>query len=210
LVCFDLDGTLVDSKAAIVGCFQASLHAAGFTGIGDEAIAANIGRPLVEMLDGLVDPEVQAPILVAYSRDFAAWDRRCTDLFPGVLDALLRLSQTELRLAITSSKSLAGIERVLGDLDISRHFSDLWGGDMVTQGKPHPEMLQRAMVHARVSPAETVLIGDTTYDIEMGVAAGVRSLAVPWGMHRPTTLVAAGASRVLTSALEIGILHDEA
>ena len=208
-LCFDLDGTLVDSRAAIVGCFQASLRASGFTDIDDEAIAGHIGRPLGEMLEGLVEPADQGPIIAAYVRDFVDWDHRCTQAFPGILEALERLGETDLRMAVTSSKSLVGIERVVREQGIAHHFTDLWGGDLVSRGKPNPEMLQRAMTSAGMTPAETLLVGDTTYDIEMGVAAGVRSLGVSWGMHSPAMLRSAGASGILTSARQLGMLHDD-
>ena len=78
LVAFDLDGTIVDSRAAIVGCFQHAIaqHSAGL--VQNDAIVANIGRPLREMLEGLVDPMVMDPVLKTYSAHFAEWDRRHT------------------------------------------------------------------------------------------------------------------------------------
>lgn len=197
LVAFDLDGTIVDSRAAIVGCFQhaIALHSAGV--VQDEAIVANIGRPLREMLEGLVDPMVMVPILKTYSAQFAEWDRKHTLMFPGMVDTFHQLKETGRSLVVTSSKSVRGIERVLHEQRIDNLFDAIWGGDSVERGKPHPEMLLRAMAQAGASANETVIIGDTTYDIEMGVAAGVRAVGVAWGMHGAARLTAVGASCVV-------------
>ena len=125
------------------------------------------------MLEGLVDPMVMVPILKTYSAQFAEWDRKHTLMFPGMVDTFHQLKETGRSLVVTSSKSVRGIERVLHEQRIDNLFDAIWGGDSVERGKPHPEMLLRAMAQAGASANETVIIGDTTYDIEMGVAAGV-------------------------------------
>lgn len=205
-VCFDLDGTLVDSRDAIVQCFQEALHDHGHVDVPDEAIAAHIGRPLREMLDGLVDPEAHPPVLAQYIGRFAHWDRRCSTVFEGVPEALAILRPQRELLLITSSKAHRGIVRVLAEHGLDHWFDALWGGDMVERGKPHPEMLQRAMAAVGVDAHETVLVGDTTYDVGMGVSAGVATLGVSWGMHDADQLLQAGARRVLRHPTELSEL----
>ncbi len=203
LVAFDLDGTIVDSRAAIVGCFQDAIaqHRAG--SVPDAAIVANIGRPLREMLEGLVDPDVMIPVLQTYSGQFAEWDRKHTLMFPGMVDTFHELRSTGRSLVVTSSKSVRGIERVLREQGIDHLFDAIWGGDSVENGKPHPEMLLRAMASAGAEASDTVIVGDTTYDIEMGVAAGVPAVGVAWGMHGAARLTAVGAACVVAHAHEL-------
>jgi len=203
LICFDLDGTLVDSRRAIVGCFQEALADHGVHDVDDAAIASHIGRPLEEMLEGLVPGSAQPPILDQYRVRFAHWDRSCSSVFPGVSEALATLRVSVDQMLITSSKTHRGIVRVLEEHGLEHHFDGLWGGDQVTRGKPHPQMLLRAMASVGVPPQQTLLVGDTSYDIEMAVAAGVRAVGVSWGMHPPERLLACGAVRVLEHGAEL-------
>ena len=105
---------------------------------------------------------------------------------------------------ITSSKSRRGIVRVLDEQHLAQWFDGIWGGDMVERGKPHPEMILRAMASVGVTASETLLVGDTTYDIDMGVAAGVQSWGVSWGMHDVARLQAAGATRIIETGEALG------
>ena len=199
-VAFDLDGTIVDSRQAIVGCFQHSLQVHGCDPVPDEAIAGHIGLPLARMLDGLAPVDKIDACIATYSEAFAEWDRRYTLPFDGMIDLIRRLRSEGHPTAVTSSKSRRGIVRVVAEQGIDDLFDALWGGDSVTHGKPHPEMLQRAMAGVGVEPSESVIVGDTTFDIEMGVAAGVRALGVAWGMHGADRLTQVGADAVAESA----------
>ena len=197
---FDLDGTLFDSRSAIVGCFHHAMAKHGLAPVADEAIASRIGLPLSQMLTDLVDPEAMDSCLETYSRAFPDFDRKHSVEFPGVLDVVRACRAKGGKTAITSSKSLRGIERIVRERNLGDLFDALWGGDMVENGKPHPEMLLRAMAGIGAVPEATMIVGDTTYDVEMGVSAGATSVGVSWGMHGPERLVVAGADCVVHDA----------
>lgn len=203
LVCFDLDGTIVDSQRAIVGCFQHALRVHGCDPVDDAVIAGRIGLPLSQMLLELAPPDRIEACIATYKADFHAWDRRLTVPFEGMIEAIRRTRELGFRTAVTSSKARVGIVRVVADHGMEDLFDALWGGDQVSRGKPHPEMLERAMEGFGVGPERTMLVGDTSFDVEMGVAAGVHTLGVAWGMHGPERLTECGAHAVVGSAAEL-------
>ena len=109
-------------------------------------------------------------------------------LYPRVADTLATLRAAGLRLLIGTSKGRATT------MDIARHcaidalIDDVIGGDCVTRGKPHPEMVELARERFGIAPERTLMVGDTSFDIEMGQAAGVATCAVTYGMHAPEAL----------------------
>ena len=120
-------------------------------------------------------------------------------LFPGALAALGRLRTVPgMRLGIATGKGLTGVHRILGLHGIADYFVTLQTPDH-NPSKPHPGMLMRAMDETGAEPHELVMIGDTTFDIEMGKAAGAKAIGVTWGYHEPEELLAAGADVMIDS-----------
>src|SRR5690606_32052403 len=118
-------------------------------------------------------------------------------LFPGALEALKLLrAQPETLLGIATGKGLNGVHRLLALHGLADYFVTLQTPDH-NPSKPHPGMLETAMRETGVSPQETVMIGDTTFDIEMGVAAGCHTIGVTWGYHEPRELIAVGADTMI-------------
>jgi phosphoglycolate phosphatase len=181
-VVFDLDGTLMDTHAAIVRCFQ---EAASPRQLDGEAISSLIGLPLVEMFTKLL-PTGDIPSLVAsYSSAYPEMDRRLSRWFPGVIPLVDGLRERGCRCAIATSKSRAGLERVLAESGYGGRFSVAMSNDDVSNKKPHPDMLLTALARLEVAAQDAVMVGDTSYDITMGRAAGVRTIGVLWGAHGP-------------------------
>ena len=114
-------------------------------------------------------------------------------LYPGIGEAVTALAgRDDVLLGIATGKSRRGVARLLE--------REGWHGAFVTiqtaddnPSKPHPEMIRRAMAETGADAGSTLMIGDTTYDIEMGLAAGVQALGVAWGYHAPERLIGAGA-----------------
>jgi phosphoglycolate phosphatase len=192
LLLLDFDGTLADSQAMLVGLVNETLTAHGFAAASARTIAAAIGLPLADVFHRALpctDDRAIAALCEAYRAradtvDFVRQFR----LFPGVIDTLARLRQAGLRLVIVTSKGRATT------LDIARHcaidelIDEIIGGDCVTQGKPHPEMVERARALFGASPERTLVVGDTRYDIQMGQAAGVVTCAATYGVHASESL----------------------
>jgi len=208
LALFDCDGTLVDSQHAIVAAMSVAWQREGLPAPDGAAVRRVVGLSLVEAVAALA-PEL-APArhqrLADHYRDaFMAARGRHQDhetLYPGMREALEQLDQAGLLLGVATGKSLAGLHTVLQRHQLARHFVTLQTADQ-GPGKPDPAMVERALTETGVVAAAAVMIGDTTYDIEMARRAGVAAIGVAWGYHEPAALREAGADRIVASAAEL-------
>lgn len=200
LIVFDLDGTLSDSRAAIVNTFLEACTEHGHAAPEGDDVAARIGLPLDRMFRELA-PGGDVPALVeSYKDAYLAHDLRHTRAFPGVPELIASLEGT---LAIATSKTQTGAVRSATHIGVVQHFSVILGVDSVQNPKPAPDMLLEAMRVSGHGPGDTVMVGDTTFDLDMADAAGVRGLGVAWGSHGR-----AGLSRwpVAEDAEELGAI----
>ncbi len=192
LIVFDWDGTLIDSAATIVQCIQDAARDMGLPVPARERASHVIGLGLHDSLRHAV-PELPAEryldFAAAYRRHFLAREDRML-LFPGVLELLSEL-QGSRRLAIATGKSRRGLDRALDAGNLRRFFAASRCADE-THPKPHPAMLLELMEEAGAAPARTLMIGDTSHDLEMARAAGVDALAVSYGAHPEEGLRACG------------------
>ncbi|MBM3518040.1 MAG: HAD-IA family hydrolase [Alphaproteobacteria bacterium] len=211
LVVFDCDGTLVDSAHLIVAAMRSALAQCGITEVGGEAVRRIIGLSLNEAVGALLPATMEAArdVAVSHYRDayraLAARPDLRPPLFPGVRAMLETLAAGDCLLGIATGKSAQGMRRTLQEHDLGHLFATVRTADD-GPGKPHPTMLRRAMDEAGVEPAETVLIGDTTFDVTMARAAGATAVGVAWGYHPATELAAAGALHIVQSCAEVAPL----
>jgi len=187
LVMLDLDGTLVDSEAMLVGLVNETLAANGMPLASPRRVAATIGLPLDDVFRRAAhgaDAEQIAALCVHY--------RRCADaaefvsrfrLFDGVADTLAALCRAGTRLVVATSKGKATTLDIVRHCGIAAWLHDVIGGDCVARGKPHPEMVEHALATHDIAPERALVVGDTSFDIQMGQAAGVATCAVTYGMH---------------------------
>jgi phosphoglycolate phosphatase len=201
LVVFDVDGTLIDSQDVLVRTHEKAFGEHGLAPPSREAVLALVGQSLPLMMAALAGPAAPLESLVeSYKRHFMAEVSRpghVETLYPGAAAALARLSATPgLRLAIATGKSRRGMARIVQNLGWADLFVAVQTADDAPS-KPHPGMALNAMAAAGVAPRETLVVGDTTFDMEMARAAGARPVGVSWGYHSADALVAAGAERVL-------------
>ncbi|MBV8169850.1 MAG: HAD-IA family hydrolase [Alphaproteobacteria bacterium] len=208
LIVFDFDGTLVDSQHVIVEGMQAAFAAYGLAPPRADAIRRTVGLRLVESMAQLapgLDPLQHEALAHAYRdahQQILARQGATDVLFPGVPAMLTALRDAGFVLGIATGKSQRGLRASLERHGLTELFTTLQTAD-VPPGKPHPAMLLRALDEARVAPAEAVMVGDTTYDIEMARAAGVLPIGVGWGYHGVEELRAAGAGHLVASCAEI-------
>ena len=212
LVVFDCDGTLVDSQHAIVACMEAAFAAEGEAPPPAAAVRRVIGLPLAECVARLgpdLAGERHARIVEAYKEHFFILRQRPDHhepLFPGAVEALDAIERSGALLGIATGKARRGLLAVLERHGLADRFVTLQTGD-VGPGKPHPAMLERAIDEAGCTAAETVMIGDTVFDIQMARSAGTWAVGVVWGYHDPAELTAAGAHRLVDSFVTLpGIL----
>ncbi len=192
LLVLDLDGTLVDSEAILVGLVNATLTAQGYACAGARAVGASIGLPLDEVFRRaapLADAGAIEELCMRYrQRADAPEFVRQFRLYAGVAQTLADLRAAGLRFVVATSKRRATTLDILRHCAINALIDAVIGADCVTRGKPHPEMVHRARTLLPSAADRTVVIGDTRFDIEMGKAAGVATCAVTYGVHPPDLL----------------------
>lgn len=198
LAVFDCDGTLVDSQAAICDSMEQAFAEAGETPPTREAVRRIVGLSLDHAVAALA-PALSAigheAIVEHYRRAFFA--RRAAGtlaepLFDGIEDALAALDADGWLLGVATGKSARGLNHLLARHGLEGRFVTRQTADL-HPSKPHPAMLYAAIAEAGAEPADTVMIGDTSFDIAMARAAGVRPIGVAWGYHSRDDLFAAGA-----------------
>lgn len=200
LVIFDFDGTLVDSRRLIVESHRIVFGEFGLTPPTEDESLALIGMSLEIVLarlagaDATVQDMAEAyrRLLPALRSDPAFAERP----FEGAGELLETLAtRDDVRLGIATGHVSHAIAPVLDHLDWRKFFCTVQTADKAPS-KPHPAMLLQAIDAAGVSAAQTIMIGDTAFDMEMATAAGVYGVAVAWGYHSPVRLTAAGAACV--------------
>jgi phosphoglycolate phosphatase len=184
LIAFDWDGTLFDSTKIIVRCIQAAVRDVGGTVPTDEAAAYVIGLGLMQALAHAAPdvPESKYPELGARYRHHYIAHQNDISLFDGVLPLLAALKARGHKLAVATGKSRHGLDEALQAVELKGRFDASRTADE-TAGKPHPRMLHELMDQFGVTPARTLMIGDTTHDLQMAVNAGCASIGVSYGAH---------------------------
>ena len=199
LLVFDWDGTLMDSEARIVACIQSAFADLGEMPPPREVAREVIGLGLEEAMtmlwpDGSV---LQRRELVdRYRFHFLGGSEGSSSLFPGARELIEDLNQRGLLLAVATGKSRRGLESALASTGLRGHFHATRCADE-TFSKPHPEMLLQVMDELGAHRSETLMIGDTEFDMEMARAAGTGALGVGWGYHSVDELNEAGAHGVI-------------
>ncbi|MGR3502996.1 HAD-IA family hydrolase [Pseudaestuariivita sp.] len=199
LVLFDVDGTLVDSQADIVASMEAAFARVDLTPPTRADILGIVGLSLPQAISRLAvgaTAETVTRMVDAYKAEYMRLRQAQpagggSPLYPGIRGVLDALAGEEtLLLGTATGKSLRGLDALVDGHGIRRHFVTLQCADD-HPSKPHPSMILAAMAATGVTPAQTVMIGDTSFDMEMAAAAGVTGLGVAWGYHPRARLSAA-------------------
>lgn len=208
LAVFDCDGTLADGQAAVCAAMEQAFIA--------HALPAPV-RPLIRRIVGLSLPQAirqlapeadaaqQAALVDAYKQAFRAARADGSlhePLFDGIADLLRRLHAAGWTLGVATGKSDRGLASTLSVNNLATLFGPLHTADR-HPSKPHPSMIEAAMADAGATPQQTVMIGDTVYDMQMARTAGTRAIGVAWGYHEPEELLAAGAEAVAETMVEL-------
>ncbi|TAM04014.1 MAG: HAD family hydrolase [Paraburkholderia sp.] len=191
LIVFDWDGTLMDSTTHITRSIQAACRDLGLPVPGDEAANYVIGLGLREALQIAVptlDP-ADYPLLVERYRVHFLIREQTTELFVGVREMLAELRERGYLLAVATGKSRVGLNRALDEARLTSVFDGTRCADE-TFSKPHPAMLHELTRELGQDTGRTVMIGDTTHDLQMAVNAGVAAVGVGYGAHPANSLEA--------------------
>ena len=183
-IVFDWDGTLMDSTATIVKCIQASAKDLGLPIPDDKAAAFVIGLSLMDAMKSVmpdVDPKYYPKMVERYRYHYLAKDHELP-LFSGVREMLSELASEGYFLAVATGKSRVGLNRALHSANLLSSFDATRCSDE-TFSKPHPAMLQELTRELGQDMKRTLMIGDTTHDLQMAANAGAASVAVEYGAH---------------------------
>jgi pyrophosphatase PpaX len=184
IVLFDLDGTLVDSAAVILGSFHYATETVLQRRFPDEEILARVGGTNLAHQMALLDPDHVDELVHVYREHN---DPQYSELacFDGVLDVLRQLKAEGRRLGIVSAKRRPTVERVFRSAGMGEYFDVVVGSDDTDRHKPEPEPVLKALELLDAAPAEAAYVGDSPFDVAAARAAGAFAVAVGWGgIHR--------------------------
>lgn len=207
LILFDCDGTLVDSQHHIVAAMQTAFAAHRLALPEPDAVRRTVGLPLAVGIERLLPAgAVLADVVEAY-RQAAIAQRLLPDhhepLFPGLVEVLDSLEAAGHLLGVATGKARRGLDFTLATHGLTGRFVTLQTADVVAAGKPAPDMVLQALAETGADRASTIVVGDTTYDMEMARNAGVRAIGVGWGYHDVSMLQAAGAHCIINNFREL-------
>ena len=216
LIVFDCDGTLVDSQANIIRAMLDTFDRHGLAHPDHHLIRRVVGLSLTEAMQALL-PDAEDALHEALAQDYKSAFQRLRGngglleepLFPGIRALLETLAGSGHLLGIATGKSDRGLAMCLDHHGLASHFHTLQTADR-HPSKPHPAMLEAAMADVGAAPSETIMLGDTLFDMEMAVGAGAMAVGVDWGYHDSHELLAAGARTVLSEAHDLLPLIAEA
>jgi len=204
LIAFDWDGTLFDSTALITRSIQAAVADVGGTVPSDQSASYVIGMGLMQALAHAAPdvPKEKYPLLGERYRHHYTARQHDISLFEGVLPLLAELKSRQHWLTVATGKSRLGLNEVLRTVQLQGMFDASRTADE-TAGKPSPLMLVELMAEFGVEPERTLMIGDTTHDLQMALNAGCASVGVSYGAHEPDAFHALKPLHVAHSVQEL-------
>ena len=200
LVIFDVDGTLVDSQGDILAAMTSAFAAESLAPPSRDAILGIVGLSLdvaIARLAPQADSVVLKRLVEGYKDAYVAMRARTgaaqsSPLYPGALETLHALQAVpDILIGVATGKSKRGLDKLIEAHALEPFFVTRQVADF-HPSKPHPSMILEAMREAGTEPADTVMVGDTSFDMEMAQAAGVHGIGVNWGYHPVNALHAAG------------------
>lgn len=184
LLIFDLDGTLADTGRDITDALNYALSPFGARTYSIEETKAMVGSGISKLLASLVPVNNEETTRLVTDRFISYYSEHVIDYtsaYPGVIETLSQLDGY--KKAVVSNKREALSKEVLRGIGILQYFDIVWGSDSVRAMKPSPVPLIDLMERFNVRPEETVIIGDSNYDVEAGKAAGTKTIAVTYGFR---------------------------
>ena len=214
LAIFDCDGTLVDGALSICLAMEECFAAADLPPPSRAATRRIVGLSLPEAMR-LLHPDGAETDHLSLADRYKHIFRRLRaagmapdPLFEGMTEAIAALADDGWLLGIATGKSNRGLAYALDHHGLADRFMTLQTADH-HPSKPHPSMIEAAMAEAGAVPGTTAMIGDTSYDMAMGRAAGVFTIGVTWGYHDRAELIESGADRIAESPADIPVLLEE-
>jgi len=179
---FDLDGTLIDSIRLILDSYHHTLTQHNLPARTDEDWLKGVGTPLaVQFSEWRKSPEVLEALIATYREYNLKHHDTMVTVYPGVLEAVREIKAAGIQTGLVTSKNRLGALRGLKLVGLEALMDVLVCADEVTNPKPHPEPVEKAVALLGADPASTVYVGDSIHDMHSGRAAGVKTAAALWG-----------------------------
>jgi len=204
LIVFDWDGTLMDSTAHIVSCMQQAISDLNFPPLSTETISHIIGLGLIEAATALYPTRSTEQLKQLANKYLDIWRNHPNEppLFDHATNLLSHLAEQDFFLAVATGKSRRGLDRVLKSTQLEQFFHATRCADECFS-KPHPQMLEELMDFLGVNPKDTLMIGDTEYDLNMATNAGADSLGISHGAHNKEMLQACNPKAIVSDLHQI-------
>jgi phosphoglycolate phosphatase len=207
LILFDLDGTLVDGQYSIRATFDAIFPQFGYAKPDAAAVRSVVGRSLPYAIADLLGAEAPAHEMAeAYKLHFhqmRATEGYREELYPDVDATMRRLAKrNDLVLGTATGKALRGINWMIEKNGWHGFFTTMQASDTAAS-KPSPEMVENACRETGIAPADTIVFGDSIFDMQMAVSGGARAIGVSYGYGEPDALVSAGAEKIIHGFNEV-------
>ena len=205
LALFDCDGTLLDGQHTVLAAMRDAWADHGLGRPDDDRVRGMIGLALHDAIGRILPEHAEADpvaVMASYRRAYFVHREQhgaVDPAYPGIAECLDRLEQAGILLGVATGKSLRALHAAMAAHGWSDRFVTIQTPDH-GPGKPDPNMVHRALAEAGVDADRTIMIGDTSFDMEMAMAAGVGAIGVAWGYHPVEALNAAGAERIVDDA----------
>lgn len=204
-VMLDFDGTTANTIPSIIHCSEKVCQAEGYT-LDRELLARNTGfttEAAFEFVTGNSDPVFINRVSDMYRELYNTEGLDMITLFDGVLETMERLHSKGIKFAVTTNNVSEVIEAMTKRLGMDKYLDNIVCLDNVENGKPAPDIAIESMRRAGCTPEESIVVGDSTFDMGMGVNAGCRCCGVTYGSHDRQTLFNSGASWVIDDFREL-------
>ena len=205
VIIFDWDGTLVDSTARIVDSMQLAATEVGMPKLSDHAIQQIIGLGLPEALKKLwpeIDSDQLLKMRALYSANFSTHSDVHVDFFPQAHDFFEELRSLGYVLAVATGKTRKGLDEMLDGMAVRDVFTITRCADETTS-KPDPHMLEEILTELKLTSAQALMVGDTSFDLDMAKAIDMDSVGMTHGAHESEILLASGAKALCHDLTEL-------
>ncbi|MBQ5575274.1 MAG: HAD family hydrolase [Bacteroidales bacterium] len=182
---FDFDGTIADTVNGILATMTATFKELNLPIPPQDAMKSTIGMLLGDALQqlGNLDDSQRVLAVKTYQRLFREVELPNTRIFPGVSQTLQTLKSRGVKMAIVTSRGIESLRLILTQNNILEYFDELVTRDNGFKPKPAPDMVNYLLQKMNLAPSDVLVVGDTTFDIDMGAAAGCKTCAVTYGNH---------------------------
>ena len=213
LLIFDLDGTLIDSKLDLAHAVNATRSHMGLAPLEHERVYSYVGNGAPVLIRRVLGPEASESQVEEALEFFLEYYREhyldYTTLYPGVRESLDRFRDAGKNMAVLTNKPVRISQAILNGLGVGPHFFRVYGGNSFDFKKPHPIGVETLMREANSAPARTLMIGDSSVDVQTAINAGIRSCGVTYGFQ-PETLTDPAPGRLFDRMQDVAdwVLED--